>query len=81
MRLTSSDIAKITDGTITGNPDLPVSDVITDSRRFSFTEELIFFAISLKLCYGYFKMEVFFFEFFVGCFWNHFDLFCVYPKD
>lgn len=48
MRLSSSDIAQITDGTLTGNPDLTVSDIITDSRRFSFTEELIFFAISGK---------------------------------
>ena len=48
MRLSSSDIAQITDGKITGNPDLPVSDIITDSRRFSFTEELAFFAISGK---------------------------------
>ncbi len=48
MRLSSSDIAQITDGTLTGNPDLPVSDIITDSRRFSFTEELIFFAITGK---------------------------------
>lgn len=48
MRLSSSDIAQITDGKLTGNPDLPVSDIITDSRRFSFTEELIFFAISGK---------------------------------
>jgi alanine racemase len=45
---TSSDIAKIVNGTLTGNPDLVVSGIITDSRQLSFTEGLAFFAIPGK---------------------------------
>jgi alanine racemase len=48
MRLTSSDIAHIVRGSLTGNRDLPVSDILTDSRRFSFTEGMAFFAICGK---------------------------------
>jgi len=45
LKFTSSDIADITGGILTGNPDLPVSDVVTDSRNISFTEGAAFFAI------------------------------------
>ncbi|MDQ1296635.1 MAG: Alr-MurF fusion protein [Bacteroidota bacterium] len=48
MLYTSSDIAKIVNGTLTGNPDLVVSGIITDSRQLSFTEGLAFFAIPGK---------------------------------
>ncbi len=48
MRLTSSDIAQIVCGTLTGRHDLPVQDIITDSRKYSFNEGLAFFAISGK---------------------------------
>ena len=45
MQLTSSDIAAIVNGSLTGKKDLPVSDVITDSRQLSFAEGLVFLAI------------------------------------
>lgn len=48
MRLTSGDIANIIGGSLNGRPDLKVVDVITDSRRYSFEEGLVFFAISGK---------------------------------
>jgi alanine racemase len=42
---TSSDIARITNGTLSGRPDLIVSELITDSRQVSFTEDAAFIAI------------------------------------
>jgi alanine racemase len=45
LKLTSSDIAKIVNGSLTGKPDLLISDIITDSRHLGFTEGLAFFAI------------------------------------
>jgi Alr-MurF fusion protein len=45
LKYTSSDIAKIINGRLTGNPGLIVSDIVTDSRQISFSEEMAFFAI------------------------------------
>jgi UDP-N-acetylmuramyl pentapeptide synthase len=48
LKYTSSDIAKIINGKLTGNPGLIVSDVVTDSRQISYSEEMAFFAIRGK---------------------------------
>jgi Alr-MurF fusion protein len=48
MKILSSDIAKITKGRLIGPPDLPVADIVTDSRQLSYTEGLVFFAIDGK---------------------------------
>jgi Alr-MurF fusion protein len=48
LKLVSSDIASIVHGRLTGPPDLPVTDISTDSRQVSYTEGLVFFAISGK---------------------------------
>ncbi|MCX6333860.1 MAG: Mur ligase domain-containing protein, partial [Bacteroidia bacterium] len=48
MKLTSRDIANIVKGKLTGNSDLAVRDLVTDSRQLSFTEGLAFFAIRGK---------------------------------
>jgi alanine racemase len=48
VKITSGDIAKIINGKLAGNPDLPVTDLVTDSRQLSFTEGLAFFAIRGK---------------------------------
>jgi len=48
MKYTALDIAQIVNGTLTINPGLEVSDIFTDSRRFSFAEGLAFFAIRGK---------------------------------
>ncbi len=48
MKFTTSDIAKITGGRLTGNTDLIVTDVITDSRQFNFPDGLVFVAIRGK---------------------------------
>ena len=48
MKLTSSDIAKIVNGSLTGRPDLEITDITTDSRQTSFTEGVAFFAIRGK---------------------------------
>jgi len=45
LKITTSDLAKITDGRLSGAGDLIVSELITDSRQFSYTEGLAFFAI------------------------------------
>lgn len=45
MTFTSSDIARITKGTLIGSPELIVSELITDSRQVSFAENAAFFAI------------------------------------
>ncbi len=45
MRLTSLKIAEIVNGRLTGNPDLEISDIITDSRQLPFTDGCAFLAI------------------------------------
>ncbi len=45
MNYTSSDIAKITNGILTGPADLIVSELITDSRQVSFADDAAFIAI------------------------------------
>ena len=45
MNFTASDIARITGGTLTGPGDIIVSDLVTDSRQVSFTENAAFIAI------------------------------------
>ena len=45
MDFTSSDIAQITGGTLTGPGDITVSDLIIDSRQVSYTENSAFIAI------------------------------------
>jgi Alr-MurF fusion protein len=45
LELSSSDIAEIVNGKLIGPPDLPVKDIITDSRQINITEGLIFIAI------------------------------------
>jgi alanine racemase len=46
VNLTASDVARITGGTLTGPGDIIVSDLVTDSRQVSFTENAAFIAIS-----------------------------------
>lgn len=48
MKISSSDIASIVNGQLTGNPYLQVTDVIIDSRHHHFTEGVAFFAIRGK---------------------------------
>jgi alanine racemase len=48
LKYTSSDIEKIINGRLTGNPGLIVSDIVTDSRQVSFSEDMAFFAIKGK---------------------------------
>ena len=48
LKYTSSDIAKIINGKLIGNPGLIVSDIVTDSRQISYSEEMAFFAIRGK---------------------------------
>jgi Alr-MurF fusion protein len=48
LKLSSSDIAEITHGTLTGPTDLQVIDLVTDSRQLSYTDGLAFFAITGK---------------------------------
>lgn len=45
MKITTSDLAQITRGHLSGDKDLVVNELLTDSRQFSFTEGLAFFAI------------------------------------
>ncbi|NLA47883.1 MAG: bifunctional UDP-N-acetylmuramoyl-tripeptide:D-alanyl-D-alanine ligase/alanine racemase [Bacteroidales bacterium] len=45
MKFFSSDIAEITAGRLTGDPDLTVTEVLIDSRNFKFSEGVLFFAI------------------------------------
>ena len=45
MNITTSDLAQITKGRLSGADDLVVSELLTDSRQFSFTEGQVFFAI------------------------------------
>jgi Alr-MurF fusion protein len=46
--LLSSDVAEIVGGRLIGHGDLPVSDIVTDSRQIIYSEGLIFFALSGK---------------------------------
>ena len=48
MNYTSSDIAKIVHGKLTGSRDHIVNEIVTDSRQLSFTDGLAFVAISGK---------------------------------
>jgi Alr-MurF fusion protein len=45
VKIRTADIARIIEGKLTGNPDFLMSDTITDSRHFSFSEGVAFFAI------------------------------------
>jgi len=45
VNYTSSDIARITGGTLIGPADLNVTDLVTDSRQISFAEDAAFIAI------------------------------------
>jgi Alr-MurF fusion protein len=45
LTLTAAGLASRTDGVLTGAGDIPVTGIITDSRLFSLTEGLAFFAI------------------------------------
>ena len=48
MKLLSSDIARIVKGKLVGPHDLPVTDIVTDTRQLSSTEGLMFFALKGK---------------------------------
>ncbi len=48
MKISTSDIAKITKGKLIGPPDLWVTEIVTDSRQLSYSDGLAFFAISGK---------------------------------
>jgi Alr-MurF fusion protein len=48
VKISTSDIAKIINGKLTGSPHLLVTDIVTDSRQLSYTEGLVFFAINGK---------------------------------
>jgi len=45
MKIKTSDIAGIVHGQLTGDPDLSVKELLTDSRQSGFSEGLAFFAI------------------------------------
>jgi alanine racemase len=45
VKISTSEIASIVHGKLTGNQDLFVAELLTDSRHFSFSEGLAFFAI------------------------------------
>jgi alanine racemase len=48
LKLNSADIARIVNGRLTSSPDLPAAEIITDSRQLTYSEGLMFFAISGK---------------------------------
>lgn len=48
LKFTSSDIAEITGGRLTGDPGLQITEVLTDSRNINFTDGIVFFAIRGK---------------------------------
>ena len=48
MKLTSSDIAAIVNGKLTGPDDIWISEVVTDTRQLSVTEGILFFALKGK---------------------------------
>jgi len=48
LKLSSSDIARIVKGKLTGPPDLLVTEIVTDTRQLSVTDGLLFFALKGK---------------------------------
>lgn len=48
MKLSSSDIAKIIKGKLTGPADLFVTEIVTDTRQLSITDGVLFFALKGK---------------------------------
>ena len=48
MNLSSSDIAKIVKGILTGPADLLVNEIVTDTRQLIIAEDLLFFALKGK---------------------------------
>ena len=48
MKLSSSDIARIVNGNLTGPSDLIVTEIVTDTRQLSITAGLLFFALKGK---------------------------------
>jgi alanine racemase len=48
VKIVSSDIAEIINGKLIGPSDLLVTEIVTDSRQLSYTEGLVFIAISGK---------------------------------
>jgi alanine racemase len=48
MNISSGDLARIIDGKLTGPADLPVREVITDSRQAAYSEGQVFYAIRGK---------------------------------
>jgi alanine racemase len=48
LKFTSAEIAGIIKGSLTGKPDLEVTDIVTDSRNLNFAEGLAFLAIRGK---------------------------------
>jgi alanine racemase len=48
VKLSSSDIARIVKGKLTGAPDLSVTEIVTDTRQLSITDGLLFFALKGK---------------------------------
>ena len=57
MKICSSDIAKIVNGKLIGPPDLFVTEIVIDSRQLSYTEGLVFFALSGKNHDGHLFVE------------------------
>ena len=57
MKITSSDIALIVNGKLTGRPDLPVNEIVTDSRQLSYSGGQVFFAITGKNHDGHLFIE------------------------
>jgi alanine racemase len=48
LKLSSFDIARIVKGKLTGPADLPVTEIVTDTRQLSITDGLLFFALKGK---------------------------------
>lgn len=48
MKISISDITKIVNGRLSGNKNLLISDLVTDSRQLTFSEGMAFFAIRGK---------------------------------
>jgi len=57
MDIVSSDIAKIVNGRLIGPADLPVEEIVTDSRQLSNTDGLVFIAIKGKNHDGHLFIE------------------------
>ena len=57
MTITTSDLARIVKGKLTGDHQIPVIDIITDSRLINYTEGLVFFAIKGKNHDGHLFIE------------------------